>query len=103
MNENKNIPTTIAEAVNRLLLEIPITTKKQIKGSNEDDLNSFHLGLGMGIRNEFGLWGKDSKLLEECKKLSGDSDLHVDTASSMIIKALWERLQKFPPPEILED
>jgi hypothetical protein len=101
MDENKNIPTSINEAVNILLSELPIEAKHQIKNSSEDGLINFQFGLGMTIRNIFGLWKKDSKLFKNCKELSGDTELHVDTASEMIIKALWERLQKFPPPKIL--
>ncbi len=101
MSEDKNIPTTIAEAVNQLLSDISIEAKHQIKDSNEDGLINFHFGLAKGIRNEFGLWEKDSKLFENCKELAGDSNMDVDTASGLIIKALWDRLQEFPPPKVL--
>ena len=94
--DKKQKPSTITEAVNSLLSDLPIETKHQIKNSSEDGLINFHFGLGMAIRNEFGLWNKDSKLLEDCKGLSGNPNLDVDTASELIIKALWERLQKFP-------
>jgi integration host factor subunit alpha len=103
MDENKKNPFTIAEAVNKLLSDLTIEDKNRIKNSSEEDLTNFHFGLGMTIRNDFGLWGKDSKLLENCKELSGDLDIHVDTASEIIIKALWERLQKFPPPKLVRD
>ncbi len=102
MDDNKNKPTTIADAVNTLLSDLPIETKHQIRNSSEDGLINFHFGLGMGIRNEFGLWEKESKLLENCKELSGNPSIDVDIASEIIIKALWERLQKFPPPEIVK-
>ena len=96
MNENKKFPSTIAEAVNRLLSELTIEDKNRIKNSSEEGLSNFHFGLGMAIRNDFGLWEKESKLLEDCKELSGDPILHVDDASEIILKALWARLQKFP-------
>ncbi|MBU1386937.1 MAG: hypothetical protein KKD32_03700 [Proteobacteria bacterium] len=101
MNKNKKIPSTIAEAVNKLLSELSIKDKHRIKNSREEDLWSFHFDLGMAIRNDFALWKKNSKLLENCKELSGNLYLHVDAASERIIKALWERLQEFPPPEIV--
>lgn len=103
MDENKNIPTTIIEAVNILLSELTIEDKHRIKDSSEDDLINFHIGLGMTIRNIFGLWKQDSKLFENCRELSGNLILDVDTASEMIIKALWERLQEFPPPKIVRE
>jgi hypothetical protein len=58
MNEKMNTPSTIAEAVNRLLSDLPLEARHQIRNSNEDGLINFHLGLGMAIRNEFGLWEK---------------------------------------------
>lgn len=103
MDDNKNKPTTITEAVNTLLSDLSIEDKHRIKNSREDGLINFHFGLGMEIRNEFGLWEKDSKLFENCKESSGNPNLDVDTASELIIKALWDRLQKFPPPEIVRD
>ena len=100
MTENKKIPTTIAESVNRLLSDLTIEDKNQLKNSSEEGLINFHFGLDMSIRNNFDLWEKESKLLEDCKKMSDNPFLHVDDASEIILKALWERLQKFPPPEM---
>ncbi len=102
MNKDKNKPSTIAEAVNRLLSDLPIETKQQIKNSREEDLINFHFSLGTAIRNEFNLWEKDSKLLQDCIKVSGLPMLHVDDATEIILKALWERLKKFPPPAIVK-
>ncbi|MBA3009674.1 MAG: hypothetical protein KKF12_12520 [Proteobacteria bacterium] len=101
MDDNKNKPTAIADAVNSLLSELPIETKHQIRNSSEDGLINFHFGLGMGIRNEFGLWEKESKLFENCKESSGDPNIDPDTASEIIIKALWERLQEYLPPKLV--
>lgn len=98
----QNHPQTVSEAVNQLLSELPIETKNQIKDSTEDDLVDFHFGLGMRIRNEFGLWNIESALFEDSKKVSGRPFLHVHDAIVIIIKALWERLQKYPPPKLLK-
>ena len=103
MDDNKNIPTTVNEVVNILLSELTIDDKHRIKESSEDDLINFHFGLGENIRNDFGLWEKNSKLLKNCKNLPGDKNLHVDSASETIIKILWERLQKYPPPKIVKN
>lgn len=102
MNENNDIPATIEEAVNRLLSDLSIESKQQIKESNKDELINFHFGLGMTIRNQFKLWEENSDLLNDCKKISGGQFVMVDDASEIIIKALWERLQEFPPPEIVK-
>lgn len=101
MDESNDAPLTVSEAVNRLLSELPITTKQQIANLTEDDLINLHFGLGMSIRNEFALWQKDSSLLNDCRKVYPGTD--PDTASGIIIKALWSRLQNFPPPKVVRD
>lgn len=103
MTEDNQFPNTISEAVNKLLSDLPLETRHQIMNSSEERLVNFHFGLGVGIRNEFGLWEKNSKLLEDCKKISGNPGLHVDDASEIIIKALWERLKEFPPPKLVRN
>ena len=64
---------------------------------------NLHFSLGQGIRNEFGLWAGNEELLESCKAMAGKTDLHIDSASSVIIKALWERLRQFPPPKVVRE
>jgi hypothetical protein len=66
----------------------------------EKDLPDFHFSLGHHIRNEFGLWSGNDALLESCRILSGDRYLHVDDASIVIIKALWEKVKE---KNILQD
>ena len=103
MIEDKKSPATVSEAVNRLLSNFSLETKRQVQNTSEDGLINFHFGLGAGIRNEFGLWEKDSKLLEDCKKIAENPILHVDDAAGIIIKALWDRLQEYPLPKIVRD
>lgn len=55
----------------------------------ENDLILSHAGTGMGIRNSFGLWADNKELLYDC----GGGFIHTDDASSVIIGALWEKLQ----------
>jgi len=60
----------------------------------EENLIDVHFALGYQIRHEFGLWTGNDALLESCRILSGDKNLHVDDASMLIVKALWEKVQK---------
>lgn len=53
----------------------------------EDDLIDLHFGLGLAIRNAFGLHESGSGLLSSC----GTS--HPDDALDVIILNLWRRLQ----------
>ena len=55
----------------------------------EDELTvRLHLTLGMAIRNDFGLWAGNRYLLKSC----GSERMSADDASSVIIRALWQRL-----------
>ena len=88
-DEPKQLPKTVAEAVQRLVETLSDRSKKRIAESSEDDLVMFHMGLGTGIRNDFGLWEGNKELLKSC----GSEDMSADDASSVIIKQLWMRLK----------
>jgi len=114
-------PRTVAEAVDRLALVLAQAEKEAIAGMAEGDLTLLHFGLGMWIRNEFGLWQEDSELLADCERIKlNDSPplpqdllsalpkewfevdgpsrkrlpcIHPDDASGLVIRALWARLR----------
>lgn len=89
---NQNWPTSVDEAVDRLLRETSEQDKATLRGMAKDGLIMLHLGWGMGIRNTFGLWGGNEALMESCAKVSGLAFMHPDDASMVIIEAVWERL-----------
>jgi hypothetical protein len=80
-------PTTVEEAVQVLLAKLDTQTIERPRTHRRKDLIGHHFGLGMWIRDNFGLWKDDSALLED----TGQWD--PDDASIGIIEALWERLQ----------
>jgi hypothetical protein len=86
----KSYPLTVEEAVEHLLPEMSDEDKRALRELPEDDLIVTHFGLGMYIRNKLGLWDKNSELMEACGVFVPDPD----RASSVIIQALWRRLQQ---------
>jgi hypothetical protein len=78
-------PTTVAAAVERLLAILSEETKATVREMPEEELIFCHHGLGMGIRNEFGLWKGNEKLIKSACPEGG----HPDDASMVIIQALW--------------
>ena len=92
VKKRKEWPRNIDEAVERLMFELSEEDKKELKNTNEEDLILHHFGLGEHIRNEFGLWKGNKDLLESC--CGGGYFQDPDAASSVIIRALWKRLQK---------
>jgi len=63
--------------------------RELIKHAVEADLDEFHFGLGTGIREAFQLWHGNKELLKSC----GSEDMNPDDAATVIIEALWRRLQ----------
>ena len=105
-------PKTVDEAVNRLLNVLTEENIEKIRHMKKDELFQLHFGLGLWIRNNFGIFQGNNGLLEDCAKYAqahADSDhetrslaaqgdqMHEDDASGVIIKALWERLQTKAP------
>ena len=79
--------TTVEEAVEALLSQLSSQSKDRLRRGRREDLIDHHFGLGMWIRNNFGLWNHNRTLLED----TGQE--HPDGASMAIIEALWESLQ----------
>lgn len=81
-------PETVSEAVDRLLLVLSDVQKAEIAAMKEDDLVNLHFGLGMQIRNAFGLHDQGSKLLADC------GVVHPDDGAGVIIQELRNKVYK---------
>lgn len=87
-------PTTLEEAVTLLVCELSDADKDLLCSMAREDLIDFHFGWGMGIRNEFGLWHDDSPLLRSCAAAAGREWIHPDSASTLIMEGVWDKLQE---------
>lgn len=83
-------PKSLKEAVETLKILLRQEELDQIASKSEMELWEYHFGLGLFIRNGFGLWGGNKELLRDC----GSTRMHPDNASGVIISALWKDLQK---------
>lgn len=83
------MPKTVSEAVDRLLSAISEVDKALIRGVKKEEMIQFHHSWGQGIRNGFGLWGKNQALISSLPP----EQRWADNASMFIIEAVWERLQ----------
>jgi aromatic ring-opening dioxygenase catalytic subunit (LigB family) len=89
---NLQHPETVDEAVDRLMMILDGEQKLAIAVMQEEDLINLHFGLGMAIRNAFGLHEQGSKLLASCNNNELYNSVHPDDASEVIIDALWLKL-----------
>ncbi|MDC1286789.1 hypothetical protein N8198_02770 [Gammaproteobacteria bacterium] len=85
-------PETINEAVLDIISDLSEEEKKWIKSLKKEQLIKLHHGFGTGIRNDYGLWKGNKTLIESaCGK-----PCHPDTASMVIIKGVWSKLNEVP-------
>ena len=92
-------PKTVEQAVEVLLAVLSEDEKLKIAQMEKEDLIDLHFGLGMGIRNEFGLWAGNKYLLKDVAKQEGLKEenwenIHPDDASTLIIYELWKKLKR---------
>ena len=92
----KDWPRTLEEAVDRISSTISDEDKESARNTSDADLMALHFGLGMAIRNDFGLWAGNTDLLRSA--LGFDSEElpivpDADTASTEIIRAVRDTLR----------
>ena len=93
----EDYPETVTDAVNQLLTVLSDMDKEEIRTTSQKDLIDLHLGLGLWIRNNFGLWDHNQALMDSCKLVAGYHPMltiQPDEASRIIVDSLWETLQK---------
>ncbi|MHB1455299.1 MAG: DUF6794 domain-containing protein [Armatimonadota bacterium] len=84
-------PKSVSEAVDILIYEMSEKMEITIRSmSSPDDMGSLHFGLGLYIRNNFGLNSGNSALMEDACQVPMLAS--PDAASSAIMAALWRRL-----------
>ena len=86
-----DLPGTVDAAVRLLRGLVPEAEQAKIAYMREDELVTLHLGLGMWIRNNLGLWQGNVALLE------ATGEAHADDASGVIIRAFWLALREDLP------
>ena len=84
-------PETVAAAAEMVITRLPEKDQLIVKNTKKEDLIQYHHGWGTGIRNYYGLWRSNRKLLLSA---CDGRPCHPDDASMKIIEAVWERLQK---------
>jgi len=79
-------PETVNDAVALLMHILTDDQKNEIAALQEDDLIDLHFGLGLAIRNAFGLHDLGSKLLADC------GAKHPDDGAGVVVKNLHTKL-----------
>ena len=93
IHENIKRPETVDEAVDRMMSEMKLKALATLARMDGDDLIHLHFTVGLWIRNNF-VHPRNEKLLESCRKVSGDKYLHFAQMHMVIIRELWKKLQQ---------
>lgn len=87
------IPKTLDEAHVRLEQLFPSEELAAIDAmSSEDEMIRYHMGFGMGLRNNWGLW-RNSQLAQNLRAIGF---MHPDDMSGMILETFWCKRHKKP-------
>lgn len=86
------IPTNFDDALKELDLMLPQKAKEDIQQITQSEMNGYHFGFGMFLRNSWGLW-HGSRL---ARSLNTVGLRHPDDMSATILKSYWCLLNKKP-------
>lgn len=87
------IPVDLRDCFQEFDKMLPISLRQQIQDSSETDLSLDHFGLGMWMRNNWGLWSSASPLKQY---FVGIGVHHADSISSLILSSYWRYLNGKP-------
>jgi len=90
------LPKTVDEAVAQLKSELNPADREHILRMSREDLAQLHMSLGLRIRNGFGLWRGNEKLMKSC------GVTHPDICSGIIIGKLWEAVRADADPSLVK-
>jgi hypothetical protein len=86
-------PGTYAEAVRMAVATLSDEEAAGIRALSRQDLGLLHFGLGLTLKNRFGLWPSNQRLIASCAALGGPLCENPDAATALIIEGVWIVLQ----------
>jgi hypothetical protein len=86
------IPKDLDDCFTELKKMLPSKVLKKIREKNEEDMIEYHMGLGLWLRNNWGLWG-GSRLKTYFNKIG---IFHPDDMSGLILTTFWRHLHNKP-------
>jgi hypothetical protein len=95
----KRWPVTIDEAVGVVIAALSEEERASIAGLAQAQLIGLHFGLGLWIRNSLGLGEGNDELMQAIRER--DQSIHPDSASMVIVEALWERMREKGPKALM--
>ena len=98
LNEIKQPPRTVKEAVSSLLQTLPADQKDYLLQMPQERRGDLHFGLGLYIRNYLIRTSRCQQIMKSCAKEAKVPEIHIDTCSSIIINAFLKKLHSQADP-----
>ena len=86
-------PQNVKEAIERLISNMPLKDKITVANMSRNELPALHVSLGQYILNTFGLLTGNQALMKSCRSESKKRLQHEEDAVTIILTALWKKLQ----------
>jgi hypothetical protein len=86
-------PQTVAEAVEQLKKALPLKDRALMANMQPHQLEHLHSGLGEYIKQNYGLYAGNTKLLQACAQAGQIIRPLPDEAAAVILRSLWKNLQ----------
>jgi len=91
--DDAELPRSVEEAVQQLKQVLPLKDRTLMANMQVDELDHLQTGLGEYIKQKFGLYLNNDRLIESCAKMSRLNQPLPDEACAVILKALWQDLR----------
>lgn len=91
--EKSDFPRSVDEAVQQLKIALPLKDRTVMANMQADELNHLKTGLGEYIKQKFGLYANNPKLIESCAKHGNLKKPIPDEVCAVILRALWNDLR----------
>ena len=88
------LPSTIDEAVDILLDDLPLQDRSRLACLTPEELDLINRTVGLQIARDFKLWSGNDDLLRDCMTVverTGDEDAD---PTMVIVRAMWKKLQE---------
>jgi hypothetical protein len=92
--ESGSLPRTVGEAVDSLMSKLTFKEKSKLANLPVSKLKDLRSSLGSNIQDDFKIGPENKELLASCRSVSYDDSLAAEEAAFLILKTLWEKLQK---------
>ena len=87
-------PTTVDEAVDRVIEDLDLRDRVTISNMDLDDLVNLHPHLHVYFKYAFGLWSGNKELIESCRAISKEPVNDENDATSVIMGILFDKLHE---------